>query len=254
MATFVLVHGAWGGGWIMSPLAQTLRQRGHLVFTPTLTGLGERVHLARPDTGLETHVQDILNVLQFEELRDVVLLGNSYGGIPAGIAADRVPERLSHLIYFDAFVPQDGKGLADMTPPEITEGLRGLAAAHGDGWRAPCPFSAADLGIDDPALVESVNRRLVMQPLATFTDRASLRNEPLPVPRSYVYCSDRPMGFFEAVATRARAAGWNYRDVPLTHAALFVAPEECAQVLIELATRSGSRETAHSARPAAAQR
>ena len=107
MATFVLVHGGWAGGWQWREVASLLRAAGHDVFTPTLTGLGERVHLASPDVGLDTHIQDILMVLEYEELRDVILVGYSYSGMVITGVAERAPERLAHLVYLDAYVPRE---------------------------------------------------------------------------------------------------------------------------------------------------
>lgn len=108
MTTFVLVHGAWLGGWAWKHVTPRLRMAGHEVFAPTLTGLGERVHLAHPGVGLETHIQDVVNVLVFEDLQQVTLVGHSYGGIVITSVADRTPERLAQLVYLDAFVPEDG--------------------------------------------------------------------------------------------------------------------------------------------------
>src|SRR4051794_30531978 len=108
MATFVLVHGAIVGGWCWRWVAPRLRSAGHEVYAPTLTGLGERVHLASPDTDLETHIRDIDNVLRFEDLTDVVLVGWSYGGMIVAGAADRAPERIAQLVYLDADAPRDG--------------------------------------------------------------------------------------------------------------------------------------------------
>ena len=134
MGTFVLVHGAWGGGWAWRPtVGALLREAGHEVFTPTLTGLGERAHLASPDIDLETHINDIVGVIEYENLHDVVLMGHSYGGMAITGVADRVPERLAHLVYVDAFVPEDGQSLADLIGPGTAEGMIARAQAEGDG-------------------------------------------------------------------------------------------------------------------------
>src|SRR5713101_4428932 len=111
MATFVLVQGGWVGGWYWKRVTPLLSAAGHEVFAPTLTGLGERAHLAAPDIGLETHIQDVLGVLTYEDLSNVVLVGHSYGGMVITGVAERAPERLAHLVYFDAFVPTDGQAL-----------------------------------------------------------------------------------------------------------------------------------------------
>src|SRR5689334_24528018 len=116
MATIVIVHGGWSGGWYFTPVARLLRSAGHEVYTPTLTGIGERVHLATRETGLSTHVQDVVNVLDFEDLHEVVLVGYSYGGMVITGVANRVPHRIKQLIYLDAFVPRNGESVADFMP------------------------------------------------------------------------------------------------------------------------------------------
>ncbi len=120
MATFVIVHGAWGGGWEWTPVAGLLRQRGHDVFTPTLTGLGERTHLGR-DIGLADHIADVMAVLEFEALRDVVLCGHSYGGMVVTGVADRVADCIRQLVYLDALVPTHGQAVLDLVPDEFAQ-------------------------------------------------------------------------------------------------------------------------------------
>lgn len=114
MATFVLVHGATAGGWVWRPVPSLLRAEGHEVYTPTLTGLGERAHLLSPEVDLGTHIQDVVNVLEFERLSQVILVGHSYGGVVVTAVAERIPERLAQLVYIDALVPADGESVADL--------------------------------------------------------------------------------------------------------------------------------------------
>src|SRR6185312_289139 len=118
---FVLVHGAWHGGWCWKRVSPLLRALGHEVFTPTLTGLGERQHLMSPEVGLDTHIKDVLGVLEYEDLHDVILVGHSYAGMVIAGVAEKAAERIAHLVYLDAFVPADGKSLADYQPPEILQ-------------------------------------------------------------------------------------------------------------------------------------
>src|SRR5437762_3223128 len=117
MATFVLVHGAFAAGWNWQPIVPELEAAGHRVYWQSLTGLGERVHLAGPDVDLDTHIEDVVNLLRFEELEQVILVGHSYGGMVIRGVADRMPEQLAHLVYFDAFVPEDGQSVFDLVPP-----------------------------------------------------------------------------------------------------------------------------------------
>ena len=134
MATFVLVHGAFVGGWCWRWVAPYLRAAGHEVHAPTLTGLGERVHLASPQIDLDTHLQDVVNLLHYEDLTGVILVGWSYGGMVVAGVADRVPERIAHVVYFDSDVPRDGD---TSVPPGQHAAREELARAHGDGWRVP---------------------------------------------------------------------------------------------------------------------
>jgi len=130
MATYLICHGAWSGGWSWKKMRPLLRAAGHEVLTPSYTGLGERAHLAHPLVDLETHIEDILAVIATEDLRDIILVGHSYGGMVATGVADRVPDRVRHLVYLDAFVPADGQSLQDLV------GAAPVAAPV-DGWLIP---------------------------------------------------------------------------------------------------------------------
>ncbi len=138
MATFVICHGAWDGGWYWQDVANLLREKGHHVYTPSLTGLGERVHLGNPAIDLDTHIQDIVNVCLFEALDKVVLVGHSYGGAIITGVADRIPNRLSELIYIDAFVPKNGESLVDLFGESpVIDQFTSLSNQLGDGWKIP---------------------------------------------------------------------------------------------------------------------
>ena len=137
MATYVLVHGAWHGGWCWKRATPLLLAAGHDVFTPTLTGLGERSHLLAPEIDLEVHIQDIMAILHYEGLSDVTPVGHSYGGMVIMGVSDKVPERLSQLIYLDAFVPENGQSLFDLLTPESSTSFRERAQADGSGWQIP---------------------------------------------------------------------------------------------------------------------
>lgn len=157
MATFVLVHGAWHGGWCWRRLLPLLRSAGHEACTPTLTGLGERANRHTPATDLATHIQDVVGVPEFEEPRDVALVGHSYGGLViAGVAA-RVPERVAHLVYLDAFVPGDGQALLDLLPPLVAVGTREPSQREGDGIRIP-PTPGNTFGVTAPGMPPGLSR------------------------------------------------------------------------------------------------
>jgi pimeloyl-ACP methyl ester carboxylesterase len=131
VATYVLVHGGAHGGWCYRRVGQILRPAGHEVHAPTLTGLGERSHLLGLGTDLETHISDVVNVFLYEDLRDVILVGQSYGGMVITGVADRVLERVAHLVYLDAALPEDGESLASMNPLTMADMLLGLATLPG---------------------------------------------------------------------------------------------------------------------------
>ena len=137
MATIVIVPGAWHGSWRWKEVRAALQAAGHAVYALTLTGLGERRHLATPDVGLDTHIQDVVNVLAYEDLRDVVLVGHSYGGMVITGVADRAPGRLTRLIYLDALLPHDGECVYDLFPPEVRASWEAQARRDGAGWRTP---------------------------------------------------------------------------------------------------------------------
>jgi pimeloyl-ACP methyl ester carboxylesterase len=237
MAMFVIVHGAWGGAYSWNRwVVPRLREAGHAVFTPTLTGLGERAHLANPDVTLDTHVQDVANVLFYEDLTEVILVGHSYGGMVITGVAGRAPERLAQLVYLDAFVPEDGQSLVDLTGPEGAARTRAAAEAEGDGWRVPGmpppPSTPADL------LAWTTPRRN-MQPLRTFTDPVRLSNGPIQLPRTYVYCSAKDGNdAFLKFATRLQSdPAWRYYDVPTGHNLMYSAVDETVRILREVAER-----------------
>src|SRR3954454_19634713 len=134
MATFVLVHGAWHGSWCWKRVRKALQMRGHDVFTPTLTGVGERSHLLSPDVTLDTHIEDVVNLIAWEELSDVVLCGHSYGGCVITGVADRLPDRVGAMVYLDAFVLEHRQSLHDTLPPAQKALQIELAREHGEGW------------------------------------------------------------------------------------------------------------------------
>lgn len=235
MATFVIVHGAFGGGWEWTPVAQALRELGHDVFTPTLTGMGERRHLG-PEAGLTTHVEDIVAVLEFEDLHNVILCGSSYGGMAVTGVADRVPERIALVVYIDALVPRDGQSGLDILPAWFGDSVR--AAANEHGW-APIPLAV----LPPEGLIPEEERaryvaRLQQQPIATFTEPVRLTGAGDHLPCAFIRCTG---GVLEGdpiapMAARARTEGWLYRELAAPHDPHLFNPTATAAVLHELAT------------------
>lgn len=221
-APVVLVHGAWHAGWCWKKLLPRLRAAGREVFTPTLTGLGERVHLLNPSIDLNTHISDVVAMLEYEDLNGVVLVGHSYGGMVISGVAEKASARLSHLVFLDAFLPEDGKSLRDYAPVPPT---------REDGWRIPVPGGPRDFGVTNEDDIAWVQRRLGDQPLLTFTQPVALSADR--IPRTYIQCTEAP--FFAEAATRAKAKGYRYNALLTAgHDAMITQPKELAQILLKI--------------------
>jgi pimeloyl-ACP methyl ester carboxylesterase len=222
MATYVFVAGGGWGGFIWRTVADLLRAKGHDVFTPTLTGLGERVHLASPQIDLDTHLQDILNLLEYEDLHEVILVGHSYGGMVITGVAERVPQLLAHLVYLDALVPQDGQSALDVAGPSMRTRFEGRARARGDGWRILPPSGAPP--------------RMTAHPFKSLLDPLLIQNPAAAsILRSFVYCTQSGEECLDRVAARVQAEGWHYYEMETGHMAMITAPKEVVDVLLEIA-------------------
>jgi pimeloyl-ACP methyl ester carboxylesterase len=236
MAQFVLVHGAFHGGWCWARLIPLLKKAGHEVWTPTLTGLGERSHLLSPDVGLSTHVRDVVNVLEYEDLQDVILVGHSYGGMVVTGVARTAPERLREVVYLDALVPEDGQAAADILTPEVIGQFRAAAREYGEGWWIPSP-SAAGFGVEDPEGIAWADARLTPHPLKTFEETLPTSTAPHhDISRTYVYCLGTQSELFKPFADHAQAApDWRYFEVDTGHDLMVSKPAELAAILEEVA-------------------
>ena len=228
MANYVICHGAWSGGWSWKKVRGLLNSAGHEVVTPTYTGLGERAHLAHPMIDLETHIQDVLGAIQYEDLRDFILVGHSYGGMVVTAVADRVPERVRHLVYLDAFVPGDGQSLASLAG-------KGHPAASIDEWLiAPNPPSP-DTSTEDLAWIMPRRRH---QPARCFTQPVRLTGGSAPsFPRTYVHCTNKiGNDVFRQFADRFRDdPAWRFHAMDASHSPNITAPEALAALLLALA-------------------
>jgi pimeloyl-ACP methyl ester carboxylesterase len=226
--TFLVCHGAWSAGWAWRKMHPLMQAAGHRLVTPSYTGLGERAHLANPSIDLETHIEDVLNVIKYEDLSDIVLLGHSYGGMVATGVADRARDRVTQLIYLDAFVPRDGQSLFDLNQ----SGRLPLqeAADNGDGWRVPPMQTPPDTS---PADVEWLTARRVHMPIKCFEAKLRLQNGEPPLPRSYIYATRiTPADTFGQFARRARGeAGWRYYEIDASHSPNVTAPETLMALL-----------------------
>jgi pimeloyl-ACP methyl ester carboxylesterase len=234
MATFVLVHGAWLGAHAWRWVRPLLRAAGHDVATPCLTGLGERVHLATPATNLDTHVADVAAVLHYEDLRDVVLVGHSYGGMVITGVTDRAPERIRQLVYLDAFVPREGESMLDLVSADERARYEEAARTRGDGWRVPPPLPDPLPPGLLPEEVWSV-ARMLPHPLATMTQPLHLEHDPPELPRTYLLCTEGKETEPPSVARVRADPSWRLVELAATHTAHVAAPELLSRTLLDLA-------------------
>ena len=252
---FVLVPGAWLGGWAWRAVGRELRAAGHDVYPVTLTGLGDRAHLARPEVDLETHIEDVVSVLDAEDLRDAVLVGHSYAGIVTGGVADRRPDRLSAAVWLDSAPIPDGVAIVDALTPEQRELYEREIRKRGDGWRIPVVdrqrlasgMLGSAAGLDD-AQLDMIEQRGTAQPYATFTCPLRLTDGGPPTyRRAVIICTAGGMTadiLREAIeqgdprAATLAGPGWEFYEFATGHWSMFSAPVELANLLHTIATQS----------------
>ncbi len=241
MASFVLVHGNWHGGWCWKKLVPLLKTAGHEVFTPTLTGLGERSHMVNRDINLDTHINDVVNLMQFEDLKDVILVGHSYAGMVIAGAADVSSSRIRHLVYLDAVTPGDDQSCYDCLP-QVVGKLRRIADTIGDGWLIIYQPELGTFGVSDPDDQKWLVERLRPQPLATNLQKVRFRNQfAMALPKSFIWCSGRD----QSGRTKIREdwpclpasfpTGWGFYEIRTGHDAMVTAPGELAKTLVDIA-------------------
>jgi pimeloyl-ACP methyl ester carboxylesterase len=233
MRTYVLVHGAWHGGWCWKRVADRLAFAGHAIYTPTQTGLGERKHLMSAGITPDTFIEDITNVIEMEELSDVILVGHSFGGRSICGVADRMRERLRRLVFLDAALPESGKSAFDLTLPEL-RAERIQAAQEFSGGLSMPPPSAAAFGVGDPADAAWVERRLTPHPTATYRLPLVLKN-PIGngVPATYIRCVEPGYANTARSADFARShPGWQYLEIRTGHDAMVTAPADLTEILL----------------------
>lgn len=227
MSTFLVAHGAWAAGWAWKKMHPLMTVLGHRLITPTYTGLGERQHLVNASIDLDTHIQDVLNVIKYEGLSDIVLIGHSYGGMVATGVADRVSEHISRLIYLDAFVPEDGQSLFDLVTDDVRKHFVEIAESDGDGWRLPPNPMPEDTSSEDRQWAEPLR---LPQPILTVQQPIRLTHAQLPMPRAYIYCTRSDT--FKDFAMRAKNdADWDYYEIDASHNPQISVPEELAVLL-----------------------
>jgi len=228
--TFVLVHGAWHGGWCWQKVAANLRGRGHIVHTPTQTGLGERAHLLSKSITLDTFVEDIVNHIKFEELKDVVLVGHSFGGNAISGTADRMPERIKQIVYLDAAMLENGQSVFSLLPPDVVAARTKLAEASG-GLSIPPPPAAA-FGLSDPAQQAWLTARLTPHPFNTFTSPLNLKNKiGNGLPAVYISCTEPAYTPLNASKEVVKKIGMKMVEIKTGHDAMVTLPDQLTDML-----------------------
>src|SRR4030095_12865445 len=242
MTSFVLVHGAWHGSWCWKRVRRSLQAKGYNVFTPTLTGVAERSHLLSRDVTLETHIMDVVNLIRWEELSDLVLCGHSYGCVISGVA-DRLPDRIRSLVYLDAFVLEDGEQLLQHIPEGQRNHLVDGTANVGEGWKVPpIPAEVFNVNTND---CDWVNRQCTAQPIETFQQRIKIGGGIRNIPNvTFIlatgFVEDSPFPPFSA---KAIAKGWKTLTIGCGHNVMLDRPEELTRLLLDAAETSQTMQS-----------
>jgi pimeloyl-ACP methyl ester carboxylesterase len=236
MSTYVLIHGAWHGSWCWKRVRKALHQQGHEVFTPTLTGLGERSHLLSQQINLETHITDVLNLIKWEELSDVILCGHSYGGAVISGAADRIANKISALVYVDAFVLDNGQTLNETVPAPMRDAQIEGAKQIGDGWKIPpIPGEIFQVNAKDLAWM---NSQCTPQPLATFEQPLKLTGEISKIKNvTCIFATGWPPSPFAQFHEKAKSKNWRTLTTNCGHDVMLDLPEELTRELTAISAR-----------------
>jgi pimeloyl-ACP methyl ester carboxylesterase len=235
MSTFVLVHGAFHGGWCWKRVADRLRAKGHDVFTPSLSGLAEHAHRLSADIGNDVHVEDVTRLMEWHDLSDVVLAGHSYGGlVVSGTAGGRARERLRHLVILDGAAPRPGESMLDLAAPPVREMFK---SGVKDGLMAKPTMTA--MGVVDPADAAWVEPKLTPHPFKTFETPVQFdANRLKGLKKTYIRCAgangERPIS---PSAERCKSAPgeWTYKELPTGHDAMVTMPDQLAEMFMEAA-------------------
>jgi pimeloyl-ACP methyl ester carboxylesterase len=228
MTTFVLVHGAWHGGWCWNRVAQLLSAKQHTVITPTLTGLGERSHLLNPGIDLETHILDVVNVMKWQELREIVLVGHSYGGAVISGVAERMETSIASLVMLDAFIPANGQSVSDLMVPQRRDAIL-KAASEGTTSFPPVPAAAFNVNESDRGWVDA---QCTPHPIKCFLQKLELTGARDRIAKkAYIRAANYDSTPFDAALSQARDTGWRTFEMAAGHDVMIDAPAQLAEML-----------------------
>jgi pimeloyl-ACP methyl ester carboxylesterase len=233
--SFVLVHGGRHGGWAWRDIATRLRDLGYLTHIPTLTGLGERSHLLRPDIGLQTHIDDLVGVFEYGDLNDVVLVAHSYGGMPVAGAMQRVFDRVRSVVWLDAHLPREGESIFALIGEERAAQMKEMADQNGQGWFVPTS-DASWWGLTDPEQIAWVNSKTTPQPIKTYTDPIGPTDRAWAHPGTTIECNPSKLPAVERARQRARAESdphFHHRMIDACHEPMLTHPDELTKLLVE---------------------
>lgn len=237
-ANFVLVHGAWHGGWCWAPVAQRLEAQGHRCYAPTLSGMAHRAAELTPEVDADTHARDIIALVEALDLRQVVLALHSYAGVLGPALLARLRERLLHIAWIEAVIPPPGAAMLELTLPEAARRYRTLAEQAGEGWWMPAP-DASQFNLPDPALAAQVAAQLTRHPLRSFSEPLTLpQDDVFGFAGSGLFASDRQPAPYARYVAQARAAGWPVRETAGGHLLMLTQPDTVAQFLMDAAAAS----------------
>jgi pimeloyl-ACP methyl ester carboxylesterase len=236
LATYVLIHGGGHGGWCYQPVTRRLQAAGHLVYAPSLPGMGEHTHQLHPGIDLDAHIDDVVNLLFYEDLTEAIIVGHSYGGMVITGVADRAPDRVGHRVYLDAAYPKDHESLHEHAFASIDPLRQGMYVESGvELVMKPDPAYAGFFGIHDPALAKWTNDRLTPQPWACFAQPLALRNEAAMrvIPESHLICTSTKAGRdMNLLMERSDGRVW---DIDTGHDLMLTEPDWVAEKLMLLA-------------------
>lgn len=240
--TFVLVHGTWHGAWEWRDVRNILQDAGHRVFTPTCTGCGEREHLSHPDVGLETHIQDILNVIKFEELDNIILVGHSFAGVTITGVADRIKDKIKHIVFFDAIVPSKTRrsGVPREPNGDLPDWFKKRAEKFVDGYKMDMweEYPIEMLVPEDSPKVDRIRRLITTHPAKQWTDELQLSNDGWKdLPRSFIHCVGQKYRMSsEKMVGPAREPGWNFIELDIVRDGMITDPDIVAETFLKIST------------------